>query len=87
MDNDFLQALILGIAIMLAIFIGLNMVQRARDLSTRRAYAIFGAAVGLISTFYLAERPALLDEYLFEVVGAGVAVLVALLWFVRRGLR
>lgn len=86
MDTDFLYALLIGIIIMLAIYLALSRVVTITNVPVKRALALFAAAIGLLSVFWLDSHPDILREYAGKIVLAGLAVVLALLAFARRSL-
>ena len=87
MENNWLQALLLGISIMMAIFIAINIAYKGQDQSKQRVFALFSAAIGLAITYFLAQNPLFMEKYLLKVNWTGVALVLALLWFFRSKLK
>jgi hypothetical protein len=60
--NENVQAYLVGILSMLAVFLLLDRLQFLTSSSARRAGAIFAAAGGILVTLYLQSDPVLLSE-------------------------
>lgn len=84
MSPEFIQALLIGVLVMLAIYIGLQRAFGEASTSVRRAIAIFAAVVGILTMLWLQENPGSLEDYSAQIVAAGVAVVLALLALARR---
>lgn len=79
-------SLIIGILVMLALYLSLSQVFDLNDFSVKKSMILFCAAVGLLTTFWLNDNPAVLERYVSEIVGAGIAVVLALLIFARKSI-
>ena len=84
MDAIFSSALIVGILIMLTLYLSLSRAFGLTNLTVKKSLALLFVAVGLLTTFWLNEHPATLEKYITEIVGAGVAVVLALLVFAKK---
>ena len=86
MPSDLLKPLLIGLMVMAAIYISLQWIIRGNPQS-KRALGVFGGACGLLTTFWLLENPEILADYAAQIVTAGVAVVLSLLWLARRSIR
>ena len=87
MDGAFLQALAIGILVMTAVFIGLRRAIDAQNQQVNRAMAVFAAACGVVTAFWLIDNQDFVAEYAREIVIGGIGAVLALLILARRGLR
>ncbi len=76
---ELLMPLLIGVMVTAAIYTGLRLGLSDNFSSIRRAVAIFAAAAGLLTTFWLLGNPAFLAEYSARIVLAGLAVVLSLL--------
>lgn len=72
---------------MLAVYLALSRMTDVSKPSVRKALAVFSAAVGLLSTFWLRSHPDVLEDYMGKIVLAGLAVVIALLAFAKKSLK
>jgi hypothetical protein len=77
-------SLIVGILVMLALYLSLSRIFNLNDFSVKKSLTLFCAAVGLLTTLWLNDNPAVLEKYVSEIVGAGIAVVLALLVFAKK---
>jgi len=77
-------SLIVGILVLLALYLSLSQVFDLNDFSVKKSLTLFCAAVGLLTTLWLNDNPAVLEKYVSEIVGAGIAVVLALLVFAKK---
>jgi hypothetical protein len=82
--NATLSSLLIGIMVMLAIYLALSRVMDIANPSVKKALALFSAAVGLLATFWLRSHPNLLGHYTQEIVLAGLAIVIALLFLAHK---
>jgi len=73
MSSDFCLSLGIGLLVTCAVYIGLRRAFGGRDLTIRRAVAVFSAVAGIVVTLVLRERPDLLEEQSTRVVVALIA--------------
>ena len=83
MNDIFFQSLIIGILVMVAIYIVLIQALDQNRRLVKRSIAVFSAGCGVLVTLWLGENPTALEEYTIQIVGAGVAVVLALLTFAK----
>lgn len=83
MSSGLIQASIIGILVMVAVYIGLRRSIGQTAVSIKRAIAIFAAGVGILTMLWLRENPRDLTDYSAEIVAGGVAVVLALLALAR----
>jgi hypothetical protein len=83
MTSEFLQPLLIGIMVMIAIFIGLRLSLNTKERSIIRAVAIFAAAGGFLTTFWLVENPEFLSYYSKRIVVGGLTAVLALIALAR----
>lgn len=83
MTDELLVRVALGVAAMLAIFVGTVAAMRPKR-GMRRALALFSAAVGVAITMSLKERPELLAKWKEGLVISGLLAVAALLRLSRR---
>jgi hypothetical protein len=86
MNAIFSSALLVGILVMLALYLSLSRVFDLTDFTVRKSLALFCAAIGLLTTFWLNDNPVVMGKYISEIVGAGIAVVLALLIFARKSI-
>jgi len=86
MSSEMLKPLFIGVMVTAAIYISLQWILRVNPQS-RRALGVFGGACGLLTTFWLMENPDILADYTAQIVTAGIAVVLSLLWLARRLIR
>ena len=84
--NTDVSSLLIGIMVMLAIYLALSRVMDYSHSTIKKASAIFSGVAGLLSTFWLRENPDILGDYTQQIVLAGLAVVIALLAFLRKSL-
>jgi hypothetical protein len=77
-------ALLVGVLVMLALYLSLSRAFDLTNSSVKKSLALFCVAAGLLTIFWLNENPAVLEKYVSEIVGAGIAVLLALLVFAKK---
>ena len=78
--------MLIGVLVMIAVLIGLEHLFGQRTDANRRAPAVFSACCGILTTLFLKENPALTADISARVVLAALAILLALLALVRKGL-
>lgn len=86
MDTS-LSSLLVGIMVMLAIYLSMSCLTDVTNVSIKKSLALFSAATGLLSTFWLRSHPDLLEEYIGKIVLAGLAVIIALLAYALKSLK
>lgn len=87
MNTEIIYSLLIGVTVMLAIYLVLSRAVDVSLLSIKRSLAIFSAAVGLLSMFWLQNNLAILHEYLEKIAIAGLGVVLALLAYARKSLK
>ncbi len=86
MDAIYISALAVGILVMLALYLSLSRIFDQTDRSVKKSLALFGAGVGILTTLWLNQHPDILEKYVSEIVGAGIAVVLTLLIFARKSI-
>lgn len=88
MDSTLATALTIGILVFGAVYLALDVVFPSRDMSVRKAKALFAGAGGVLVTMSLWEDPRLLQEIshrlTLELIGVVFALLLVLRTMLRR---
>jgi len=84
MSPVLIQSLLIGILVMTAVYIGLQRAWGQNASTLKRATAVFSAACGMLTTFWLMENHTILAEYATRIVVGGIAVVLALLAIARK---
>lgn len=86
MPSTYVSALIVGVLVMLALYLTLMRTFESGGYSARKSLALFCAGAGILTTLWLNQHPDILEKYVSEIVGAGIAVVLALLIFARKSI-
>ncbi len=86
-NNNFIQSLIIGVLVMVAIYIGLMQAFNQNRTFFKRSVVMFSASCGILVTLWLHENPTALKEYTTQIVTAGIAVLLAFLTLAKKRLQ
>jgi hypothetical protein len=78
MEISYLSSLLIGIMVMLSIFLSLSRAFDIRNKAIKKALALFSAAAGILTTFWLQDHPDVLRDYSEKIVLAGLAVVITL---------
>lgn len=81
---ELLPALLIGLMVTMAMYIGLQKAFHDTFELSRRAIGIFAGAGGLLTTLWLMQNPQALESYSTQIITASVAVVLALLAVARR---
>jgi hypothetical protein len=84
MSGKFVQSLIVGVLVMVAVYIGLIQAFTQNRRIVKRAIAVFSASSGILVTLWLNETPGALEKFTIQIVGAGIAVVLALLTLAKK---
>jgi hypothetical protein len=87
MDAEFVMALAIGLMVLGAIYLALDLVFPSHDASVRKTKGVFAGAAGLLVTLYLWQDPQLLQEVSRRLVWQSLAVVLALLALLRGVIR
>jgi hypothetical protein len=82
-----ISSLLIGILVMLSAYLALSRVVDVSNTSVKKSLAVFTAALGLLSTLWLQDNPAVLRQYSEKIVIAGLGIVLALLAFARKSLK
>ena len=81
------SSLLIGILVMLAAYLSISRIVDVNKVSVKKSLAIFSATLGLLSTLWLQNNPAILKEYSEKIVIAGLGIILALLALARKSLK
>jgi hypothetical protein len=88
MDTDLVMAIAIGLLVFGAVYLTLDVAFPSRDVSVRKAKALFAGAGGLLVTLSLWQDPHLLQQIshrlMWELVGIVFALLVLLRAVIRK---
>lgn len=82
--NPDISSLLIGILVMLSVYIVFSRSFNLHHASIRKSIALFSAVLGLLTTLWLREHPSILDQYTNEIVVAALAILLAVLGYLRQ---
>lgn len=88
MDTDLVMAMAIGLLVFGAVYLALDVAFPSRDMSVRKAKALFAGAGGVLVTISLWTNPHLLQEIsrrlFWELIGIVFALLVLLRAVIRK---
>ncbi len=87
MNTEFVQSLIIGILVTLALYLTLSKSFDINISYRRKTLGLFSGAVGLLTTLWLFENRNMLEEYVAKIVIAGIAVVLALLAIAKKSIK
>ncbi len=87
MDTNLVLTLAIGLIVLAAIYLALDLVFPGRDPSVRKAKGVFAGAAGLLVAVYLWQDPHLLQEVSGRLVWYAIAVVIATLVLLREVIR
>ena len=87
METLSIPSLLIGVLVMLAVYLTLSRVIDISNISVKKSLALFSAAIGFLTTFWLEGNPSIMRDYTERIVIAGLGVLLALLAFARKSLK
>jgi TRAP-type uncharacterized transport system fused permease subunit len=87
MDADLIMALAIGLMVLAAIYLAVDLAFPNRDPSTGKAKGVFAGAAGLLVAVYLWRDPAALRDVSGQLAWQAIAIVVALLALLRGVIR
>jgi hypothetical protein len=87
MNADFIMAITIGLLVLGAVYLALDVAFPGREPSLRKAKGVFAGAAGLLVAVYLWKDPRALQEVSSRLAWAAIAVVIVLLALLREVLR